>query len=83
MRILDFILFNLLEGKTDLKFIKQPKKESAKTETYKVIKDDIEIGLIKWSSRMRGYAFLPSDNCQDDVKIFIKNLMDKRRKEKK
>jgi len=83
MKILDFNLFNLLEGKkTELEFIKQPKKVGAKTETYKVIKAEIEIGVIKWSSRLRGYGFLPSVDCQDEIKDFIKDLMKKRRKRK-
>lgn len=81
--ILDFNLFNLFESTQGLKFIKQPKKESAKTDTYKVIFQDNEVGLIKWSSRMRGYAFLPLPSCEADVKNFIKDLMNKRRKVKK
>lgn len=79
--VLDFNLFNLFENQTKgLSFIKQSRKESAKTDTYKVFQGKIEIGLIKWSSRVRGYAFLPTTDCQEEVKIFIKNLMDKRRR---
>ena len=36
---------------------------------------------IKWYSRMRGYAFLPTSDCNDEIKDFIKDLM-KKRKEK-
>lgn len=83
MKILDFTLFNLLEGKTtDIKFVKQPKKDSAKTDVYKVFKGDIEIGLVKWFSRMRGYAFLPTTDCAEEVKEFIKDLMTKRKLKK-
>ncbi len=78
--ILHFALFSLLESAKDgIKFEKQPKKESAKTDTYNVIKDGSVIGLVKWSSRVRGYAFLPTTDCQDDVKEFIKGLMNKRK----
>ena len=66
-----------------VKFIKQPKKTGAKTDTYNVSKNDVIIGQIKWSSRMRGYAFLPTSDCDIDVKDFIKDLMKKRREEKK
>lgn len=66
-----------------VKFIKQPKKTGAKTDTYNVSKNDVIIGQIKWSSRMRGYAFLPTSDCDIDVKDFIKDLMKKRREDKK
>jgi hypothetical protein len=72
----------LFESKSNLKFIKQPKKKGAKTETYNVIKDDNVIGQIKWSSRMRGYAFLPTTDSSDEIKEFIKDLMKKRKEEK-
>lgn len=77
--------YKIFESKedVDIKFIKQPKKKDAKTDSYKVIKNGNEIGLIKWSSRMRGYAFLPSQDCDTKVKDFIKDLMAKRRAEKK
>lgn len=63
----------------DIKFNKQPTKKDAKTDIYNVVKDGITIGQIKWSSRMRGYAFLPTTDCQDEVKDFVKELMRKRR----
>jgi hypothetical protein len=75
-----FVTDSLLES---VKFIKQPKKSNAKTEIYNVSKDDVIIGQIKWSSRVRGYDFLPTSDCSTDVKDFIKELMKKRREEKK
>jgi hypothetical protein len=72
----------LFESKSNLKFTKQPKKKGAKTETYNVSKDGNVIGQIKWSSRMRGYAFLPTTDTIDEIKEFIKDLMNKRREEK-
>jgi hypothetical protein len=72
----------LFESKSNLKFTKQPKKKGAKTETYNVSKDGNVIGQVKWSSRMRGYAFLPTTDSSDEIKEFIKDLM-KRRKEEK
>jgi hypothetical protein len=72
----------LFESKSNLKFTKQPKKKGAKTETYNVNKDGNLIGQIKWSSRMRGYAFLPTTDSIDEIKEFIKDLMKKRREEK-
>jgi hypothetical protein len=58
--------------------------------TYKIFEsDDLRkyhggevIGQIKWSSRMRGYAFLPEKQHDDEIKNFIKNLMSKREKSK-
>ena len=73
----------LFESKSNLKFNKQPKKKGSKTEIYNVVKDGLVIGQIKWSSRMRGYAFLPTTDCIDEIKEFIKDLMRKRREEKK
>ena len=72
----------LFESKSNLKFTKQPKKKGAKTETYNVLKDGNVIGQVKWSSRMRGYAFLPTTDSSDEIKEFIKDLMKKRREEK-
>ena len=72
----------LFESKSNLKFTKQPKKKGAKTETYNVSKDGNVIGQVKWSSRMRGYAFLPTTDSGDEIKEFIKDLMKKRREEK-
>jgi hypothetical protein len=72
----------LFESKSNLKFTKQPKKKGAKTETYNVNKDGNLIGQIKWSSRMRGYSFLPTTDSSYEIKEFIKDLMKKRREEK-
>ena len=72
----------LFESKSNLKFTKQPKKKGAKTETYNVSKDGNVIGQVKWSSRMRGYAFLPTTDSSNEIKEFIKDLMSKRREEK-
>ena len=73
----------LFESKSNLKFTKQPKKKGAKTETYNVSKGGNIIGQIKWSSRMRGYAFLPTTDSSDEIKEFIKDLMLKRRNSEK
>jgi len=72
----------LFESKSNLKFTKQPKKKGAKTEIYNVNKEGNVIGHIKWSSRMRGYAFLPTTDSSDEIKEFIKDLMRKRREDK-
>lgn len=72
----------LFESKSNLKFTKQPKKKGAKTEIYNVSKDGNVIGQVKWSSRMRGYAFLPTTDSSDEIKEFIKDLMRKRKEEK-
>ena len=80
----DFKLFTLIgESNINLKFKKKPKSPGKKTDVYEVMKDGIQIGQIKWSSRLRGYAFLPSSDCDSKVKDFIKELMDKRRQERK
>lgn len=68
---------------SDVKFTKQPKKKDAKTDTYNVSKGGKVIGQVKWSSRMRGYAFLPTSDCDSVIKDFIKNLMRIRRESKK
>jgi hypothetical protein len=70
-------------NKSKLTFIKQPKKKDAKTDVYNVLNDDNLIGVIKWSSRMRGYAFLPVADCEVEIKEFVKTLMQKRRDDKK
>ena len=72
----------LFESKSNLKFTKQQKKKGAKTETYNVSKDGNVIGQVRWSSRMRGYAFQPTTDSSDEIKEFIKELMKKRREEK-
>lgn len=66
-----------------VQFVKLLKKADKKTDTFKVLKDDVIIGQIKWSSRARGYAFLPTDDCSDEIKEFVKDLMVKRRLLKK
>lgn len=75
--------YRVFESKSNIKFIKQPKKKGAKTDVYNVSKSGNIIGQVKWSSRMRGYAFLPSSDCDTEVKEFVKDLMDKRRAENK
>ncbi len=74
--------FKVFENKSNLKFTKKEKKKGAKTDTYDVSKSGTVIGQIKWSSRMRGYAFLPTKDCDNEIKEFTKELMKKRREEK-
>jgi len=74
--------YKLFESKSDIKFIKKEKKKDAKTDTYDVSKSGNIIGQIKWSSRMRGYAFLPTKDCDNEIKEFVKELMKKRRENK-
>ena len=66
----------------ELKFKPEPKKKGAKTGTWNVVKGGEVVGQIKWSSRMRGYAFLPTADISDEIKEFISDLMKKRRAEK-
>lgn len=73
------LTYKLFESKSSLRFVKKSKKKGAKTDTYDVIKDGNVIGQIKWSSRMRGYAFLPENDISDEIKSFVKDLMKKRR----
>ena len=75
-------IFEAKKEVSNLKFTLQPKKKGAKTDTYNVSKDGHVIGQIKWYSRMRGYGFLPTPDCNDEIKEFIKDLMKKRREEK-
>jgi hypothetical protein len=72
--IQSFEMFN-----ENIEFKKQPKKKNRKTDVYNVIKDDVIVGVIKWSSRVMGYAFSPTPNCESDVKDFIKELMIKKK----
>jgi hypothetical protein len=77
--------YKLFESKKEvskIKFTLQPKKKGAKTDTYNVTKEGNIIGQIKWYSRLRGYAFLPTNDCNGEIKDFIKDLMKKRRDEK-
>ena len=75
--------YKIFESNYGLKFIKQPKKKGAKTDTYNVSKSGNIIGQVKWYSRMRGYAFVPSKDCDLEIKEFVKDLMKKRREDKK
>ena len=75
--------FQIFESKSNLTFTKQAKKKGAKTEVYNVVKSGNVIGQVKWSSRMRGYSFLPTKDCDNEIKEFVKDLMAKRRSEKK
>jgi hypothetical protein len=74
--------YKIFENKSTIKFTKKEKKKGAKTDTYDVTKSGTIIGQIKWSSRMRGYAFLPTTDCDNEIKDFVKELMRKRREEK-
>lgn len=77
-----FGLFEKSEIKSVINFIKKASKKDAKTETYDVVKSGEVIGQIRWSSRVRGYAFLPEKEHDDEIKSFIKELMNKRKKAK-
>lgn len=77
MRHLD--TYKIFENKSSIKFIKKEKKKGAKTDTYDVSKNGTIIGQVKWSSRLRGYAFVASNDCSDEIKDFIKDLMVKRK----
>jgi hypothetical protein len=74
--------YQLFESKSNIKFVKKESKKGAKTETYDVVKSGEVIGQIRWSSRMRGYAFLPEKEHDGKIKDFIKDLMSKRKKAK-
>ena len=74
--------YKIFESKSNLKFTKKEKKKGAKTDTYDVTKSGTVIGQVKCSSRMRGYAFLPTTDCDNEIKEFVKDLMKKRREEK-
>ena len=74
--------YQIFESKSSIKFVKKESKKGAKTETYDVVKSGEVLGQIRWSSRMRGYAFLPTNDISDEIKEFVKDLMKKRREEK-
>jgi hypothetical protein len=74
--------YKVFEEKSNLKFTKKEKKKGAKTDTYDVSKSGTIIGQIRWSSSMRGYAFLPTKDCDNEIKEFVKELMKKRKEEK-
>jgi len=76
------IEYKIFESNSSIKFVKKESKKGAKTETYDVVKSGEVIGQIRWSSRMRGYAFLPEKEHDIEIKNFIKNLMAKRKKYK-
>jgi len=75
--------YKIFESNSDLRFVKKPTKKGAKTEIYDVIKSGNIIGQVKWYSRMRGYAFLPTNDSDLQIKNFVKDLMVKRREMKK
>lgn len=77
--------FRLFESEEEsrVEFIAQPKKAGAKTGVWKVKKGRSLIGQIKWSSRVRGYAFLPGNDVSGEIKEFISDLMKARRDDKK
>jgi hypothetical protein len=77
MKILTFKLWE------NLVFKKLQSKPGAKTDTYRVLKDDNTIGRVKWWSRVRGYGYLPPEEDEQEVKDFISDLMKKRREAKK
>ena len=72
--------YQIFESKSGIKFVKKESKKGAKTETYDVVKAGEIIGQIRWSSRMRVYAFLPEKDHDDEIKTFIKDLMSKRKR---
>ena len=77
------IEYKIFESKSNIKFVKKDKKKDAKTDTYDVIKSGTVIGQVKWSSRQRGYSFLPTSDCDNEIKEFVKDLMKKRLEDKK
>lgn len=82
----NLINYRTFEKKKELpiiEFKKKVRKKGAKTDVYDVIKDGMIIGQVKWYSRLRGYGFLPTPDSDSEIKQFIKDLMQKRREEKK
>lgn len=75
--------YKIFESKSNITFTKQPRKKDAKTDVYNVNKSGTLIGQVKWSSRARGYAFLPTPDCESDIKDFVKDIMTNYRAEKK
>lgn len=76
----NLISYSLFES---LKFTKQPKKKGSKTDTFNVSKSGNIIGQVKWYHLRRGYAFLPSVDCDEEIKNFIRLEMTKYRRNKK
>lgn len=75
--------YQIFEAKSSLSFTKQTRKKDAKTDVYNVTKSGTLIGQVKWSSRARGYAFLPTYDCEADIKEFVKDIMSEYRASKK
>ena len=80
-RLIEKIVSEQSEGK--LKFNKQTKKKGAKTDVYNVVKNGSTIGQVKWSSRLRGYGFLPPDGDESEVKEFVKDVSKTHREKNK
>ena len=74
--------YALFESRPSIRFLKKPSKKGTKTETYDVVKSGEVIGQVRWSSRMRGYAFLPEKEHDEEIKGFIKDLMAERKSKK-
>ena len=72
-------------------FILIPRKPKRKTDIYEVVSSDSGhlLGSIRWYGPWRQYCFSPqgdtiySGGCLDEIKEFIKELMDKRKESKK
>ena len=80
-RIIERVVNEQSEGK--LKFNKQTKKKGAKTDVYNVVKNGSTIGQVKWSSRLRGYGFLPPDGDESEVKEFVSGVSKEHREKNK
>ena len=75
----DFLIYNLLENTSNLQFIKKERKKGNKTDISDVLKNGQVIGQRKWASRIRSYGFLPSNDCDEQIKEFIQKQMKKRK----
>lgn len=73
-----------------IEFERYPPKEGMKTSLWivKTKEDSVSLGLIKWFSRWRTYAFFPAngtvyeDDCLRDIAEFIEARMLERKIEK-
>jgi hypothetical protein len=74
---------------TTSKYLKfELKEEKTKTKVYAVVSKmhNYQLGIIKWFSMWRCYAFWPDGgtiwnaNCLDEIKIFLNELMVGRKK---
>jgi hypothetical protein len=74
--------YKLFESKSNIKFIKKDKRKKVQRLILMMCQSGTIIGQVKWSSRMRGYAFLPTADSETEIKSFVKELMDKRREDK-